>query len=89
MCWGWDQGCQVSASPQGWNAILLRYFNPIGAHESGMIGEDPQGIPNNLMPYVAQGLPSGSCRFTVLCVAEAEQIMSVLLNRWQWGARNF
>ena len=34
--------------------ILLRYFNPIGAHKSGMIGEDPQGIPNNLMPYVAQ-----------------------------------
>ncbi|NXG72403.1 GALE epimerase, partial [Baryphthengus martii] len=39
---------------QDWNAVLLRYFNPIGAHESGMIGEDPQGIPNNLMPYVAQ-----------------------------------
>ncbi|XP_063211883.1 UDP-glucose 4-epimerase isoform X4 [Chroicocephalus ridibundus] len=39
---------------EDWNAILLRYFNPIGAHESGMIGEDPQGIPNNLMPYVAQ-----------------------------------
>uniref|UniRef100_A0A803VV15 UDP-glucose 4-epimerase n=1 Tax=Ficedula albicollis TaxID=59894 RepID=A0A803VV15_FICAL len=37
-----------------WNAVLLRYFNPIGAHESGMIGEDPQGIPNNLMPFVAQ-----------------------------------
>ncbi|XP_064028966.1 UDP-glucose 4-epimerase isoform X1 [Pogoniulus pusillus] len=37
-----------------WNAVILRYFNPIGAHESGMIGEDPQGIPNNLMPYVAQ-----------------------------------
>uniref|UniRef100_A0ABM5ESK4 UDP-glucose 4-epimerase n=1 Tax=Pogona vitticeps TaxID=103695 RepID=A0ABM5ESK4_9SAUR len=37
-----------------WNAILLRYFNPIGAHKSGKIGEDPQGIPNNLMPYVAQ-----------------------------------
>ena len=34
--------------------VLLRYFNPIGAHESGMIGEDPQGIPNNLMPYVSQ-----------------------------------
>lgn len=31
-----------------------RYFNPIGAHESGMIGEDPQGIPNNLMPYITQ-----------------------------------
>lgn len=37
-----------------WNIVLLRYFNPIGAHESGLIGEDPKGIPNNLMPYVAQ-----------------------------------
>ena len=37
-----------------WNIILLRYFNPVGSHESGMIGEDPKGIPNNLMPYVAQ-----------------------------------
>lgn len=36
------------------SVILLRYFNPIGAHESGLIGEDPQGIPNNLMPYIAQ-----------------------------------
>lgn len=37
-----------------WKIALLRYFNPIGAHESGMIGEDPNGIPNNLMPYVSQ-----------------------------------
>ncbi len=37
-----------------WNVILLRYFNPIGAHKSGRIGEDPKGIPNNLLPYVAQ-----------------------------------
>jgi len=37
-----------------WNVILLRYFNPIGAHESGLIGEDPNGIPNNLVPYIAQ-----------------------------------
>ncbi|MGH1471006.1 MAG: UDP-glucose 4-epimerase GalE [Cellvibrionaceae bacterium] len=37
-----------------WKVTLLRYFNPIGAHESGLIGEDPQGIPNNLLPYVAQ-----------------------------------
>ena len=37
-----------------WNIILLRYFNPVGAHESGLIGEDPKGIPNNLMPFVAQ-----------------------------------
>ena len=38
----------------GWAVALLRYFNPIGAHESGMIGEDPQDVPNNLMPYLAQ-----------------------------------
>ena len=41
-------------SDNEWNVILLRYFNPVGAHESGTIGEDPKGIPNNLMPYVAQ-----------------------------------
>ena len=41
------------ADPE-WNVVLLRYFNPIGAHESGLIGEDPKGIPNNLLPYVAQ-----------------------------------
>ena len=41
-------------SDNEWNIILLRYFNPIGAHESGKIGEDPKGIPNNLMPYVSQ-----------------------------------
>ena len=41
------------ADPE-WNVILLRYFNPIGAHKSGLIGEDPKGIPNNLLPYVAQ-----------------------------------
>ena len=37
-----------------WSVVLLRYFNPIGAHESGMLGEDPRGIPNNLMPYITQ-----------------------------------
>ena len=42
-----------TADPQ-WNVILLRYFNPIGAHKSGLIGEDPMGIPNNLLPYIAQ-----------------------------------
>ena len=40
--------------PQPWNVVLLRYFNPIGAHASGLIGEDPNGIPNNLMPYITQ-----------------------------------
>lgn len=41
------------ADPE-WSIVLLRYFNPIGAHVSGLMGEDPQGIPNNLMPYIAQ-----------------------------------
>ena len=43
----------ADADPE-WSVILLRYFNPIGAHESGRIGENPNGIPNNLMPYIAQ-----------------------------------
>lgn len=42
-----------TADPQ-WSIVLLRYFNPIGAHQSGLIGEDPNGIPNNLMPYIAK-----------------------------------
>lgn len=42
-----------TADPE-WNVVLLRYFNPIGAHKSGMIGEDPKGIPNNLIPYITQ-----------------------------------
>ena len=44
----------VQKADKCWNIILLRYFNPIGAHESGLIGEDPNGIPNNLVPYVSQ-----------------------------------
>ena len=44
----------VQKADQGWNVVLLRYFNPIGAHQSGKIGEDPNGIPNNLMPYITQ-----------------------------------
>ncbi len=42
------------AKPMGLSVVLLRYFNPIGAHESGLIGEDPSGIPNNLMPFICQ-----------------------------------
>ncbi|THF63879.1 UDP-glucose 4-epimerase GalE [Pseudothauera nasutitermitis] len=44
----------LAASDPRWHAVALRYFNPVGAHESGRIGEDPVGVPNNLMPYVAQ-----------------------------------
>ena len=58
--YGWTKHMQEqilsdfhTADPE-WNVVLLRYFNPIGAHESGRIGEDPKGIPNNLVPYVAK-----------------------------------
>ena len=44
----------LHTSDPSWNMVLLRYFNPIGAHGSGRIGEDPQGIPNNLLPFIAQ-----------------------------------
>ncbi|MCF4120821.1 UDP-glucose 4-epimerase GalE [Antribacter sp. KLBMP9083] len=44
----------VAAVSEGWKVALLRYFNPVGAHASGEVGEDPQGVPNNLMPFVAQ-----------------------------------
>lgn len=44
----------IFVSDNSWSISLLRYFNPIGAHESGLIGEDPSGIPNNLMPFIAQ-----------------------------------
>ena len=44
----------IFKSDNEWSVMLLRYFNPIGAHESGLMGEDPKGIPNNLLPYVAQ-----------------------------------
>ena len=44
----------VAVADPAWNVCLLRYFNPVGAHKSGQIGEDPSGIPNNLMPYISQ-----------------------------------
>ncbi|MCR4624998.1 MAG: UDP-glucose 4-epimerase GalE [Lachnospiraceae bacterium] len=44
----------LTVADKSWNVILLRYFNPIGAHKSGTMGEDPSGIPNNLMPYITQ-----------------------------------
>jgi UDP-glucose 4-epimerase len=44
----------ITLSDKSWNVVSLRYFNPIGAHKSGLIGENPNGIPNNLVPYIAQ-----------------------------------
>lgn len=58
--YGWTKWMQeqiltdLHRSDSEWNIVLLRYFNPIGAHESGLLGEDPNGIPNNLMPYITQ-----------------------------------
>ncbi len=58
--YGWTKSMQeqiltdIHTSDEDWNIALLRYFNPIGAHPSGRIGEDPKGIPNNLVPYVSQ-----------------------------------
>ena len=49
----------VAAADPAWAVSLLRYFNPAGAHQSGDIGEDPLGIPNNLMPYIAQVTAAG------------------------------
>lgn len=52
--WLEDMMRAMSAADSRWHTILLRYFNPVGAHPSGLIGEDPSGIPNNLMPYITQ-----------------------------------
>ena len=58
--YGWSKSMMeqimtdLQKSDSEWKIVLLRYFNPIGAHKSGRIGEDPQGIPNNLLPYIAQ-----------------------------------
>ncbi|WP_144874313.1 UDP-glucose 4-epimerase GalE [Microbacterium sp. 1.5R] len=55
----------IAAANPGWKVALLRYFNPVGAHASGLIGEDPRGVPNNLMPFVAQVAVGRRDRLTV------------------------
>lgn len=55
----------IAAAHVGWKVALLRYFNPVGAHSSGLIGEDPRGIPNNLMPFIAQVAVGRRDRLTV------------------------
>lgn len=58
--YGWSKSMleqiltDIHTSDPEWNVVLLRYFNPVGAHKSGTIGENPKGIPNNLMPYITQ-----------------------------------
>ncbi len=55
----------LGAAEPAWQTACLRYFNPVGAHESGLIGEDPRGTPNNLMPYVAQVAAGREARLQV------------------------
>jgi len=55
----------MAAADPSWQAGILRYFNPVGAHESGRLGEDPRGVPNNLMPYVAQVAVGRRARLSV------------------------
>lgn len=55
----------LAASQPGWRIALLRYFNPVGAHESGLLGEDPRGVPNNLLPYVSQVAAGRLARLSV------------------------
>ena len=55
----------MAVAEAGWQSGILRYFNPVGAHESGRIGEDPRGVPNNLMPYVAQVAVGRRARLSV------------------------
>lgn len=63
--------------------MLLRYFNPTGAHASGCIGEDPQGVPNNLMPYVSQVGQRGDLRGQLVPGTRKTDLTSA--PRWQLG----
>jgi UDP-glucose 4-epimerase len=60
-----DMLTDLAVAEPGWSVTLLRYFNPVGAHPSGLLGEDPQGVPNNLMPYIAQVAVGRRERLTV------------------------
>ena len=60
----------VAAADPAWAVSLLRYFNPAGAHQSGDIGEDPLGIPNNLMPYIAQVTAAGHLKHYKCCLGQ-------------------
>lgn len=67
-----------------WDVTLLRYFNPIGAHKSGLIGENPNGIPNNLMPYITQvaiGKLTAS-RFTATTTPPATERVFAITSTW-------
>ena len=62
----------LAAADKSWRIVNLRYFNPVGAHESGFIGELPSGVPNNLMPYVCQ--TAAGVRLDIICAMSAIQL---------------
>ncbi len=69
----------VSASDSDWRIICLRYFNPIGAHESGLIGEDPNGLPNNLLPYISQVAIGNLSKLHIYMVLTIPRMMELAL----------
>jgi len=80
----------VAAADSRWRIALLRYFNPVGAHESGQIGESPLGIPNNLMPYVAPRRTEPACVTTSTCAISpmAMSPRSMPSRRWWEPSRS-
>ena len=60
-----SKSSEITKKPDDWKMVVLRYFNPVGAHPSGRIGEDPNGIPNNLMPFVSQVVVGRRAKLTV------------------------
>ena len=72
----------VQKADNEWNVVLLRYFNPIGAHKSGLIGENPNGIPNNLMPYITQtaiGIRKESLAYSeMITTHQTEQVFATI-----------
>lgn len=76
----------AKAEPQ-FSITALRYFNPVGAHESGMIGEDPNGIPNNLMPYIAQVAIGKLEKLSILVTTirpRMARVSEIIFMSWIW-----
>ena len=75
-------------SAPDWSLTLLRYFNPVGAHPSGLMGEDPQGIPNNLMPYIAQCWADPSKARQELGWQASRSLDDMTADTWRWQSQN-
>lgn len=71
----------LHTADNSWNIVLLRYFNPIGAHESGLTGENPNGVPNNLVPYITQvavGKEINSTFTVTITTLLTEQVLEII-----------